>query len=143
MWADSSIATSRSGGAQSSRSYNDRMAEALILFAHGARDPQWSVPFERVLEQLQAQAPGRHALLAYLEFMSPDLPSAIRTLVGSGQRAIRVVPLFLGPGGHLRHELPALVDAALREHAGITIEIAAPAGEDDSVIAALAAYAAR
>ncbi len=119
------------------------MSPSLILFAHGARDPQWSAPFELVLEQVQAQTPGREALLAYLEFMSPDLPTAVRILASRGQRTIRVVPLFLGPGGHLRKELPVLVAAAAREHPGITIDVAPPAGEDASVIAALAAYAAR
>jgi sirohydrochlorin cobaltochelatase len=117
------------------------MPNALILFAHGARDPQWSAPFQRVLEQVRAQAEDTEAVLAYLEFMAPDLPTAVRDLVARGHREIRVVPLFLGPGGHLRHELPALVRSAEREHPGVAIVVAPAAGQDEGVIAALAAYA--
>jgi sirohydrochlorin cobaltochelatase len=122
-------------------SYNRAMPPALVLFAHGARDPQWSAPFERVLAQVRAQAEDCDAVLAYLEFMSPDLPSAVRDLVARGHREIRIVPLFLGPGGHLRHELPALVAAAGREHPGVAMTVAPAAGQDEGVIAALAAYA--
>jgi len=124
-------------------SYNRTMPAALILFAHGARDPQWSVPFQRILERVRRDAPDREVTLAYLEFMQPDLAVAVREQVARGQRAIAIVPLFLGPGGHLRHQLPLLVDRARAEHPQVTIEIRAPAGDDDQVIAALAAYAMR
>jgi len=117
------------------------MVRAIVLFAHGARDPQWSAPFERVLEQVRAQDGHCEVRLAFLEFMSPDLPAAVRELAARGHRAIRIVPLFLGPGGHLRHELPALVATAQREHPDVAFEVVPPAGLDDGVIAALAAYA--
>ncbi len=119
------------------------MEPALILFAHGARDEQWAAPFARVLARVRAQAPRRDAVLAFLEFMKPDMDEAVATLVARGHRAIRVVPLVLGPGGHLRQQLPELAAAAERRHPGVSIDIAAPAGEDSGVVAALASYAVR
>lgn len=50
---------------------------ALILFAHGARDPRSAAPFERILERVRADAPARRPMLAYLELMAPDLATAI------------------------------------------------------------------
>jgi sirohydrochlorin cobaltochelatase len=119
------------------------MLPALILFAHGARDPQWAAPFERILVQVRDRSPASDPLLAYLEFMQPDLAAAIAQLVARGHGAVRIVPLFLGPGGHLRNELPRLVDAARRVHPELSIDVLPPAGEDPGVIAALAAYAVR
>jgi sirohydrochlorin cobaltochelatase len=113
---------------------------ALILFAHGARDPAWAVPFEHVLARVQSQAPERAPMLAYLELMAPDLPTAIATQAERGFDAVRIVPLFLGPGGHLRQDLPRIVDAGRARHPRMTIALAGPAGEDASVIEALAAY---
>jgi sirohydrochlorin cobaltochelatase len=113
---------------------------ALILFAHGARDPSWAAPFERVLAVVRARAPERAPMLAFLELMAPDLPAAIATQAGRGFASIRVVPLFLGPGGHLRHDLPRILAAARQHHPGVAIELAGPAGEDAAVIEALAAY---
>jgi sirohydrochlorin cobaltochelatase len=115
-------------------------ASALILFAHGARDPAWAVPFENVLARVQSQAPERAPMLAYLELMAPDLPTAIAMQVERGFEAVRIVPLFLGPGGHLRHDLPRIVDAERARHPQVVIELAGPAGEDASVIEALARY---
>lgn len=115
-------------------------ASALILFAHGARDPAWAVPFERVLARVEDQAPDRAPMLAYLELMTPDLNTAIATQAERGFDAVRIVPLFLGPGGHLRHDLPRIVDAARVRHPRLSIELAGPAGEDALVIEALAAY---
>ena len=116
------------------------MAPALILFAHGARDPAWAIPFERVLARVHGRAPERAPMLAFLELMAPDLPAAIAAQVERGFDAVRIVPLFLGPGGHLRHDLPLIVDAARARHAGLRIELAGPAGEDGFVIEALADY---
>ncbi len=117
--------------------------DALILFAHGARDRSWTAPFERILARVRADAPHRDAMLAYLEFIEPGLAEAIAAQAAKGHRAIRVVPLFLGPGGHLRRELPQLLEAARRAHPGVTIDATPPAGEDARVIDALAGFCLR
>jgi sirohydrochlorin cobaltochelatase len=116
---------------------------ALILFAHGARDARWAVPFEGVLARVAQAAPEREPMLAFLEFMAPTLDDAVARQVGRGHRSVRVVPLFLGPGGHLRAEVPALVDAARAAHPGVDIVLMPAAGEDAGVIAALADYCLR
>ncbi len=116
------------------------MASALILFAHGARDARWAEPFERVLARVTAHSPERAPMLAFLELMQPDLASAIAAQVALGFTAVRIVPLFLGQGGHLRDDVPRLVDAVRSAHPRVTIELAGAAGEDDAVIEALAAY---
>ena len=116
---------------------------ALVLFAHGARDPAWSAPFQRVLARVNARAPERAALLAYLELMQPDLATAIAAQVSRGFTDIRIVPLFLGPGGHVRNDLPRMVAAARARHPGVSIELLGPAGEDAAVIESLADYCLR
>ena len=119
------------------------MASALILFAHGARDARWAAPFERVLARVKASSPERAPMLAFLELMQPDLASAIAAQVARGFTSVRIVPLFLGQGGHLRDDVPRLVDAVRSTHPGVAIELAEAAGEDDAVIEVLAAYALR
>ncbi len=112
--------------------------DGLILFAHGARDPRWREPFDR----LKAMVAARHAgavELAFLEHMQPDLPAACVSLARAGASRIVVVPLFLGTGGHLRRDLPALMDEAQRV-AGIPVTAAGAAGEDPLVLEAIATY---
>lgn len=112
----------------------------LILFAHGARDPSWRAPFESVRQLVQARLPALPLRLAFLESMTPDLATAVAELAQDGCAEITVVPLFLGQGGHVRRDLPALLAQAQGMHPGLTIRAVTAAGEDQTVLAAIAAY---
>jgi sirohydrochlorin cobaltochelatase len=115
-------------------------AAGVILFAHGARDERWAEPFVRIAELVRARAGEIPVETAFLEFMAPDLATAVNGLVGRGITRVRVVPLFLGTGGHLREEVPRLAAAIAAAHPGIAIDLAPAAGDDAKVIDALAAY---
>lgn len=115
---------------------------ALILFAHGARDPRWAAPFEAVAARVRATRPDALVRLAFLELMTPDLAAAIDELATLGCRSIDVQPLFLGTGGHLRRDLPVLIDAARQRHPSLLLTLHAAAGEQGVVIEAMAALAA-
>jgi sirohydrochlorin cobaltochelatase len=118
------------------------MQHGVILFAHGARDPRWAEPFEAVATQLRRLRPGVEVRLAFLEFMAPSLPDAGATLAAAGCTAVEVVPLFLGAGGHVRRDLPLLMDALRERHAGTHWRLHPAAGENDAVVDAMAAVAA-
>lgn len=113
----------------------------ILLFAHGARDPAWARPFEAIAAQMRSAHAGGPVTLAYLELMSPALGDAARDLVQAGCARITVVPLFLGAGGHVRRDLPALLAAVRAAHPGVQIEATPAIGEVDSVVAALAGAA--
>jgi sirohydrochlorin cobaltochelatase len=119
------------------------MTEALILFAHGARDPLWSRPFEAVAQRIRALRPQTQVRLAYLEFMQPRLTEAGDELAGMGASTVTVVPMFLGAGGHVRRDLPALFDDLKRRHTNVTWLLQSAIGEAPSVIEAMACEAVR
>ena len=110
----------------------------MILFAHGARDPRWALPFEAVAERVRAAHPGAAVRLAFLEFMAPDISSAAADLVAAGCRTVAVVPLFLGAGGHIRKDLPVLMDTLRERHAGVGFTLHPVVGETAVVIEAMA-----
>lgn len=114
---------------------------ALLLFAHGARDPRWAAPFEAVAERVRARRPGTTVALAYLELMQPDLATAARELAAAGCTRIELLPMFLGAGGHVRQDLPALVASLQLEHPGLVVQLHRPVGELDTVVDAMAAAA--
>ncbi len=117
------------------------MKVGLILFAHGARDARWAEPFEAIVASLRQRAPQLAVRLAFLELMQPDLDAAAAALVAEGIERIDVLPLFLGTGGHLRRDLPPLVEAIAARHPGVAIRLHGAAGEAPPVIDALAAHA--
>ena len=111
---------------------------AIILFAHGARDPEWARPFRQLALALGERLPGERIVLAFLESMQPSLPDCASALHADGIRRLRVVPVFLGTGGHLKADLPALVAAIRKRHPDFEIAVDAPIGEQPEVIAAIA-----
>jgi sirohydrochlorin cobaltochelatase len=115
-------------------------ARGVVLFAHGARDPRWAEPFERLASLVGERLGAERVTLAYLELMQPDLDGAITSLVEAGCEAATIVPVFLGQGSHLRKDLPRLVDAARSRHPQLRIDVANAVGEDPGVLAAIADY---
>ena len=92
---------------------------ALILFAHGARDPEWADPMWRVRAALREQAPALRVELAFLEMMKPELRECAESLLGEGFEQLVVLPMFIARGGHLKRDVPRLLeDLRVRHPAG-------------------------
>jgi len=119
-----------------------RVKTGLILLGHGAREPRWAEPFERLAARVGAQTRAE-VRLAYLEFMQPDLQAAAEALIAAGATSIYIVPIFFGQGGHVTHDLPRLIDRLRQRHPSVDFRAVAAIGEDAAVIEALAAYCLR
>lgn len=111
------------------------MKEGIVLFAHGSRDPEWARPFESIASQLSTQFLVR---VAYLELMRPSLGEAVAALAAAGVKSIRVVPLFLGPGGHVKEDLPRLAAQAGGAHPDVKLILEKPIGEQPALLEAIA-----
>ena len=115
----------------------------IILFAHGARDPQWAIPFQRIRTLLERRAAGTPIELAFLESMRPDLADAMRALAGRGVERVTVVPLFMAQGNHLRNDLPELVRRASVDNPGLGVRTAPAIGDVDALLDAIAQWILR
>jgi sirohydrochlorin cobaltochelatase len=113
----------------------------IVLFAHGSRERDWARPFNQLADILRTKL-GGPVVVAYLEAMPPTLEEAVAALARDGVDAIRVVPVFLGQGGHVKEDLPKLVASAQKKH-GVTVRLDPAIGEQASVIEAIAAAIAR
>ena len=114
---------------------------ALVLFAHGSRDPKWAEPFKVIQGLIRAQAPDMPVELAFLELMQPDIEACLSGLVNQGVTRVSIVPIFLAAGRHLREDLPALVASIQTQYPDLVINVTAPIGdipEFQSAIAKLA-----
>jgi sirohydrochlorin cobaltochelatase len=113
---------------------------ALVLFAHGARDPRWAEPFQRLQALVQTQSPDLTVALAFLELMSPRLSELAAELIAAGSTDVTVVPVFLGQGGHVMRDLPVIVDELKLNYPEVSFKIAGAVGEDAEVLNAMAKY---
>ena len=114
------------------------MQNGLLLFAHGARDPRWALPFEAVVRSVRARDPKVVVQLAFLEFMAPTLLDAGHQLAHAGCTRVDVVPLFLGAGGHVRNDLPLLLAELATLHPQVAWHLRGAIGEIGTVIEAMA-----
>ncbi len=120
---------------------SQKPATAILLFAHGARDPGWAEPFRRIADRVRAAQPGVRVELAFLELMEPRLAGAVGALAGEGIGRITLVPLFLAQGGHLKEDLPRLLDDIRRQHPAVRIDVTAAIGDSESLTNAIADWA--
>lgn len=118
----------------------DTRPPALLLFAHGSRDPAWRLPLDAVCQRIAAQHPGR-CELAFLEFMQPELSDALQALAQAGERSIVVVPLFWASGKHIKTDLSEAVAHFVHAHPDVGVRVATALGEAQAVQVALADYA--
>jgi sirohydrochlorin cobaltochelatase len=117
------------------------MHTGILLFAHGARDPRWALPFEAVAARVREQAPDAEVRLSFLEFMTPSLMDAGMELTQAGCTRVAIVPLFLGSGGHVRKDLPVLMEQLAAAHPQVQWTLQQTVGETQAVIDAMASAA--
>lgn len=112
--------------------------KAVILFAHGSRDPLWRQPMDSVAQRIQAQDASVMVRCAFLELTQPDLAFSAAELISLGARQITVVPMFLGVGKHAREDLPVLMEQLKVDHPNVVFRLQPAVGEQARLVELLA-----
>lgn len=97
---------------------------------------------QAVAERIAAQHPAWVPVCAYLELSQPDLATAAAALVARQHLTeIRIVPLFLGVGRHVREDLPRLIEPLRRRYPQIDWQLRPAVGLEPRLIALLTTLA--
>lgn len=117
----------------------------LVLFGHGARDPEWARPLEAVRTAIVARQPERRVELAFLEYLTPTLEDCVAQVLadhaGDSRLEVVIIPMFIAQSGHLKRDVPERIDHLRRRYPVLNITVAAVVGEVPGVTAAIADYA--
>ncbi|WP_326590928.1 sirohydrochlorin chelatase [Streptomyces sp. NBC_01294] len=105
------------------------MQPTLVAVAHGSRDPRALHTALALLERVRELRPRLDVRLGHIELNEPPLDAVLGELHGSAV----LVPLLLGRGHHVKHDLPA---AAARA-AHLRTRVAAPLGPHPLLVEAL------
>lgn len=97
--------------------------KTLLLIAHGSRRQESNDEIRRLAEKLRARVGARFDAVghAYLEIAEPSIPDGIEGLIAQGATEVVVLPYFLAPGTHVREDIPAIMEAKVKEHPGVRI----------------------
>ena len=116
---------------------------AIILFAHGARDPEWALPFGIIQKQLQAARPDTRIELAFQDFMTPTLEQAVARSAAQGAKRMVLVPLFMAQGGHLKQDLPRMVGKIREQHPQLELQLMPAIGDAPEILQAISDWVLR
>jgi sirohydrochlorin cobaltochelatase len=108
----------------------------LVLLAHGSKNSHWKKPFEKLACDLKREVGEDKVFLCFMEHATPgyrvgqpSMGQVVKELADSGMRHLRILPLFMASGNHLREDIPTEVAAAQAESPQLSIELLPPIGE--------------
>ncbi|MFC4127588.1 sirohydrochlorin chelatase [Nocardia rhizosphaerae] len=110
---------------------------ALVLVAHGSRDPRSAANAAAVRDLVAAARPELAVRLAFLDLTAPSVDRTVDAVAAAGFSRAVVVPLLLGSAFHARVDLPGLLDAARRRLPRLELIQAEVLGPDPHLITAL------
>ena len=103
------------------------METALLLIAHGSRQPEANADLHHVAEGLRRRG---HAVVeaAFLELVEPDIDEAGARCAARGAGRVVLLPYFLSAGVHVRRDLTAARDRLAVRFPGVEFRLAKPLG---------------
>jgi sirohydrochlorin ferrochelatase len=121
------------------------VTDALLLVAHGSRDPRSGQVIDALADRVRAARPGLAVGVATLELRGRRVPEVAaelvgrpaRRLAGGGVRRVAVVPLLLTNAYHGSVDLPEVLAGARRAVPGAELVASDVLGPDDRLLDAL------
>ncbi len=112
-------------------------SKTLLLIGHGSRDPEATAEYNQFAETL-----GTHLEMpvrpCFLEFADPPIVAGIRACMEAGAEQIIALPLFLGPAGHQKNDVPAIINWAKTEWPQLQLQYGTPLGTQPQIVNVLA-----
>ncbi|MEU3964326.1 sirohydrochlorin chelatase [Streptomyces buecherae] len=112
-------------------------ATALVVIAHGSRDPRHAATVTELTARVRALRPGLRVEVGYLDFCAPSVSQVLSRLAADGVRDVVAVPLLLTHAFHAKADIPAVLDAARAALPRLNVRQAAVLGPSALLGAAL------
>ncbi|HEY5837074.1 sirohydrochlorin chelatase [Streptomyces sp.] len=110
---------------------------ALLVVAHGSRDPRHAATVRALTRRLAAARPGLRVETAFLDFNTPSVPAAVRRLAADGVRDAVALPLLLTRAFHAKADIPAVLRESTAPYPWLRLRTAGVLGPSPLLIAAL------
>jgi len=103
----------------------------LVMAAHGTRDPEGVAACLELADLVRLQLPGVAVTCSFVELREPGIKKAVGTALSRHESgSVVVVPLMLGPGGHVKRDIPDAISAAREDFPLATIGYASHLGPE-------------
>lgn len=110
----------------------------ILICGHGSRAPETADECARVADAIAARRPDEDVAHGFLELAKPDLRDGLERLRTLGNDRIVAVPAMLFEAGHVKRDIPDVLEAYQAEFPGIEITFGGALDIDEKMIAAAA-----
>jgi sirohydrochlorin ferrochelatase len=110
---------------------------ALLLVAHGSRDPRHAAAIGALTARVRLLLPGVRVETGYLDFDAPSVRDALARLYAGGARDVVAAPLLLTRAFHAKTDIPAALDEAVSALPGLNVRQADVLGPHPLLVRAL------
>ncbi len=110
---------------------------ATLLIGHGSRSEAAVAEYYQFAEQL-ADRLDQQVEACFLEFADPPIIDGIKNCIENGANQIVALPLFLGPAGHQKNDVPAVINWARKEWPHVKFAYGSPLGAQFHIAKVLA-----
>jgi sirohydrochlorin ferrochelatase len=104
------------------------MRRALLLIAHGSRQPEANADLHFFAEELRRRGAYDLVLASYLELAEPSIEHACESCVEQGADRVVLLPFFLSSGVHVQRDLAAARDRLANQFPLVDFRLAEPLG---------------
>ena len=120
-----------------------------VVVAHGTANLEGLLMLDALLERVRFLRPGLPVRLSFVSKAEPRPEAVLRAFAAQGAKEVVVLPLFLGSGYHVRHDIPTAVREATKTSAmagapaqdrarRLRVHVARPLGPDPMLAQVLA-----
>ena len=102
----------------------------VMLCGHGSRDADAVVEFAVLAEHLGCRLPHYPVEFGYLEFATPIIRDGLDKLRAEGVNRVLAVPGMLFAAGHVKNDIPSVLNSYAARHEGFRIDYGRDLGID-------------
>ena len=108
----------------------------ILMCGHGTRVAEGVQAFAELSARVRAAIPDLPVVHGFLELSEPGLLDAMDDLRDQGVDEIRVVPGMLLTAGHLKNDIPAILNGWTAKNPGVNVNLGRALGVDPNMVRA-------
>lgn len=109
-------------------------APALVILAHGSRDPRSAATVHALADHLRELRDDLRIETSFLDHCPPSPFQVFEKLIADGVEEAVVVPLLLSGAYHARVDVPAVIDEARNRYPDLKVLASDVLGYDESLL---------
>ncbi len=120
---------------------HDERPAALIIAAHGTRDPAGVEQCHQLAARVAQLLPGTRVEVGFVEITPPPIDEILAAVLADesshGDPRVVVLPLMIGTGGHVQRDIPEAIERGRRGFPAAQVVQASHLGPDERMLDAV------